>query len=205
MIDPVNTRDYYEYKKIDTVSGKTMENGEKFALDYGKKENKAKESEKKETDGVVMELSGKPMGQYGNAASQGKKENQLYTPSEEISIADTVAGVKGFLEKVTKSFARFFQSVRETIVNFWNSDSEGISAQTENGNRVQSVVGVIEKNEDREKTEREEEKTGDFTRSGTAVKNSDLLTYYDRRGQFVKLSGSDRNRILRGDRNEIKG
>ena len=41
--------------------------------------------------------------------------------------------------------------------------------------------------------------------TGIYVKNSDLLTYYDRRGKLVKLSGSDRNRILRGDRNSMEG
>lgn len=31
------------------------------------------------------------------------------------------------------------------------------------------------------------------------VKNSDLLTYYDRSGKIVQLSGTDKNRILQGD------
>lgn len=31
------------------------------------------------------------------------------------------------------------------------------------------------------------------------AKNSDLLTYYDRRGKYVQLSGTDKNRILHGD------
>ncbi|MBR6771623.1 MAG: hypothetical protein IKM28_10440 [Lachnospiraceae bacterium] len=32
------------------------------------------------------------------------------------------------------------------------------------------------------------------------VRNSDLLTYYDRRGKIVQLNGSDKNRILHGEK-----
>lgn len=34
------------------------------------------------------------------------------------------------------------------------------------------------------------------------VKNSDLLTYYDRSGRIVQMNGADKKRILHGDRND---
>ena len=37
------------------------------------------------------------------------------------------------------------------------------------------------------------------------VKNSDLLTYYDRSGKIVKMNGADKKRILKGDGSELKG
>ena len=37
------------------------------------------------------------------------------------------------------------------------------------------------------------------------VRNSDLLTYYDRSGRIVQMNGSDKNRILHGDSRTSKG
>ncbi len=37
------------------------------------------------------------------------------------------------------------------------------------------------------------------------VKNSDLLTYYDRSGKLVQLNGADKNRILHGDKRTSRG
>ena len=38
----------------------------------------------------------------------------------------------------------------------------------------------------------------------TVAMNSTLLTYYDRNGKMVEINASDRERILRGDRNTKK-
>lgn len=37
------------------------------------------------------------------------------------------------------------------------------------------------------------------------VKNSDLLTYYDRSGRLVQMSGADKSRILHGDTRTSRG
>lgn len=76
---------------------------------------------------------------------------------------------------------------------------------------VQEVIGTIEREStsgeparvaklpdslDIEETVRQAEQ---LFATGRYVKNSDLLTYYDRRGKIVQLSGTDKNRILQGD------
>lgn len=35
MVDPVNNRGYYEYRKVNTKAGTGMENGGKFSLEQG--------------------------------------------------------------------------------------------------------------------------------------------------------------------------
>ena len=41
----------------------------------------------------------------------------------------------------------------------------------------------------------------EFIATQKYVKNSDLLTYYDKSGKLVQLSGTDKNRILHGNKN----
>ena len=44
------------------------------------------------------------------------------------------------------------------------------------------------------------------TKNGTRrlAHNSDLLTYYDRRGQFVEMDETEKHRVLYGDKNVMK-
>ncbi len=45
-----------------------------------------------------------------------------------------------------------------------------------------------------------------MTKNGTKrlAHNSDLLTYYDRRGQFVEMDETEKHRVLYGDKNVMK-
>ena len=45
-----------------------------------------------------------------------------------------------------------------------------------------------------------------LTQNGTKrlAHNSDLLTYYDRRGKFVEMDETEKHRVLFGDKNVLK-
>ena len=84
MLDPVNNRGYYEYSKINTQTGMQTDSGEKFSLEYEKKEDDIKSQEEKndsEKNGVVVELSGKSNSQLKNYSSA---TNPYNTFEEEI-------------------------------------------------------------------------------------------------------------------------
>lgn len=183
MIEPVNNR-YQEYTRIDTQAGK-MDNGEKFALDYkqGEEKERAKETDSGEKSGVVVELSGQSSNRYGTADGS-YKAGGADSSQEELSFREAVAGAQQFFGNLVNTISKLIRTVRESVLNFWNSD---------------------ETVKEKETKEAEMQNTGELPGQETYVKNSDLLTYYDRQGRIVKLSGADRNRILKGDRNAMKG
>lgn len=213
MITPVNNRGFNEYRKVNTqMNG--METGEKFALNYDSPEkdsgSKNKEKTVKETDGVVVEFSNQSKGGYYTAEDPMAGSNGT---GEEAEINQTFVRAGNFIRGLITAIINSFSGLRQKILDFWNSGSPS------------ETVDVIEKEEDviletdiiaEEAKETEEEESGaeimpadsssqDYLAdSGQAayVKNSDLLTYYDRTGRIVQLSGSDRNRILNGDKKD---
>ncbi len=233
MVDPVNNRGYYEYRRVNTKAGTGMENGEKFSLEQGNtekdSEKKGEEKTKVEADGVIAEFSGQSRGQYGGSKSRERAEGGE-TPG--IDFGQTVERARGFIGGLWKSVTELFGSIRNALWDFWNSDSPGAagdSAGTEEGAQAIDVTemsqelegetgldvieaeGVVERSADtklsgmegrRAEAERYLEDRGQMERY---VKNSDLLTYYDRSGRIVQMNGADKSRILHGDTRTSRG
>ncbi len=78
----------------------------------------------------------------------------------------------------------------------------GTGAMTAQTDIPQPRVARIYPVDDTEEKMRQAE---EFFASQKYVKNSDLLTYYDKSGRLVQLSGTDKNRILHGNKNPGRG
>lgn len=231
MVNPVNNQGFYEYRRISTKADTGMENGEKFSLDYSQGEkdsDKDGEKTKVEADGVIAEFSSQAQSQYGGiGGGQGKTAG----PQETIDFSRTAEQVKGFLGGLVKAIANFLGSVKGALLDFWNSDSpktaeaEGTEeteeaidvtemsreAEGRGGLAVLAVEGKVEqadgpKPESMESRRLEAEKyLENAAQRNRYVKDSDLLTYYDRNGKIVQMNGADKNRILHGDSRTSRG
>lgn len=93
------------------------------------------------------------------------------------------------------------EGVRETetsLKNQINTLPELPDRNTEFPPMSQRRVARIHPQDDTEEKMRQAE---ELFANQKYVKNSDLLTYYDKRGKLVQLSGTDKNRILHGNKN----
>lgn len=234
MVDPINSRGYYEYRRVNTKTETGLENGEKFSLDY---EHTEKESDKDgedktkvEADGVVAEFSSQSQSQYGGIGN-GKRASA--EAEESVDFGQAVDQVKGFIGELVRTVTAFFNNVKNALLEFWNSDSGG--AVTDEGTEVESaeqvidvtemsqeidadagintieVEGTIERTEEQKPPKMKDRRAeaeaflGNEEKMNRYVKNSDLLTYYDRSGRIVQMNGSDKNRILHGDSRTSRG
>lgn len=253
MIDPINSRDYYAYKKINTEMGTAANGQERFGLQKdaaAREEEEDRKKSKGERDGVVVELSGSHAGKKRDTGVASGRPGQ----QPEESGSRTFTDIRNFLKQVAEVFGNFWSGIRQALYDFWNSDSTAVQAEMaeetaeeemteameeaaaeEAGDAVpeESAVaagqltgeaagadriaqssqkmslydgsGQVSLSSALSMTETEEERRQriraymEQTEPGSYVKNSDLLTYYDRTGKFVRLNGADKNRILHGD------
>lgn len=221
MVDPVGNG-YSSYprveKGIDTQAGRTLQGGEKFTLDYQKDAEQEKAKESKEANGgVVLELSGQNGGQRGTYGQQDADRTE--TSGDTFSFGKVFAGAREFFSDLTGRLSGLWDIVKTALIDFWNSDSQVVVEETAKDEKDAADMGIqpeavqTEPHAEPMVAESMQHKENMQTdtvqlpkeQTGIYVKNSDLLTYYDRRGKLVKLSGSDRNRILRGDRNSMEG
>ncbi len=238
MVDPINNRGYYEYRRVNTKTETGLENGEKFSLDYEHTETESdkdgKEKTKVEADGVIAEFSSQSQSQYGGIGS-GKKT--AADAEETVDFGRAAEQVKGFIGELVRTITAFFHNVKSALIDFWNSDSGAAAADGEaeaespeqvidvtelsqeingedginNGINTIEVEGVIERPADRKPPEMKDRKAEaeayleNEEKMNRYVKNSDLLTYYDRSGRIVQMNGSDKNRILHGDSRTSRG
>ncbi len=236
MVNPVNNQGYYEYRRVNTKTESGMENGEKFSLDYGHggkdSEKNGEDKTKVEAEGVIAEFSGQSQSrQYGGI---GNGQKQASGAEENIDFGRAAEQVRGFLGELVHTITQFFGTVKNALLDFWNSDSTETSAGTgEAAGTEETAIDVTEMSLEAESraggmdvTEAEGfiERAPEQRPKGMAqrreeaelfleniegknryVKNSDLLTYYDRSGKIVQMSGSDKNRILHGDSRTSRG
>lgn len=190
MIDRVENAVSYDYPKINDskLHSGASGTGEKFQLDYQEKDKKTEE------EGVKLTLSDN--GYDKLEASRKHTYESFYqrkeTPIKNESIGENslVKSIRGFVEKVLLAVKDIFQKI-------WN-DSETLPEETN-----------TEKAEEKQYSEFDKLKKDaeDFLNSAEgkkAAKNTDLLTYYDRRGTVISVNASDRQRILYGDKNQIE-
>ncbi len=234
MVDPINGRGYYEYRRVNTKTETGLENGEKFSLDYEHTEkgsDKDGEDKKKvEAEGVIAEFSSQSQSQYGGI---GNGRKAAADAEESVDLGQTVEQVKGLIGELVKTITAFFSNVKNALLEFWNSDSgetaAGEEAEAEQAEQVIDVTersqeidaeagidtveaeGIVERPEDRKPPEMKDRRAEaeayleNEEKMNRYVKNSDLLTYYDRSGRIVQMNGSDKNRILHGDSRTSRG
>lgn len=201
--------------------------------DHMEKDSDQKEDEKTqvEADGVVAEFSSQSQNQYGGIGNERKNTAQV---KESPDLGQTVERARGFIGELVKAVTDFMNGMKKTILDFWNSDNRAqdgrgtmadgeagtgqaidvteTSQELEGKSGIDTVEaeGIVEKSGDtrpaqedgrRMEAERYLENTEQMNRY---VKNSDLLTYYDRSGRIVQMNGADKNRILHGDRGTSK-
>lgn len=201
MIDPVNNR-IQEYNRINTQTNKNVKGGEQFDLNYGQKEENAtkKDVDELEKAGVKVELSTQGGSrQTENGFSQAS--NSSVQKEEEISFESTIESAKKWIGQISATISRVITTIRDRLVEFWNSDSVSMEP-TETVDEVSDIhdkeVKPIQNSNSAITTVANEVPKG-------LSKKSDLLAFYDRNGKMKKISESDRNQILRGNKNDLKG
>ena len=199
MVDRVGNGPGYGYPQINEkkVNTGVAGTGEKFQLDYGKEgaiyEPGSESLKRQETgktgasntttssrtaeDGVRLTLSTDALDNQNTA----KNEN-----ASSDSIFDKLTGIVNALIDRVKKF----------VSSIWYDEPKEI-APTESP-QVEKPKTQFEK----AKAEAEAFLASDEGKK--AARNSDLLTYYDKRGTVVQVSPSDRQRILYGDKNQIE-
>ena len=202
MVDRVGNGPGYGYPQINEkkVNTGVAGTGEKFQLDYGKegaiyepsseslkkqeKEKeatlKAKADSKATEDGVRLTLSSEAV------------ENNNFENTDNGSLG-------GILEKVTNAVNDVIGIIKQFVSRIWND-----APQEKNATDVLSVPKTEKPKTEFEKAKAEAEAFLASEEGKKAARNSDLLTYYDKRGTVVQVSPSDRQRILYGDKNQIE-
>ena len=198
MVDRVGNGPGYGYPQINEkkVNTGVAGTGEKFQLDYGKEgaiyEPSSESLKKQETDKAVA----------SNAASSRTAEEgvRLTLSTETLDNQNTAknenASSDSILDVVTGLVNGLVERVKKFISSIWYDEPKEI-APTESP-QVEKPKTQFEK----AKAEAEAFLASDEGKK--TARNSDLLTYYDKRGTVVQVSPSDRQRILYGDKNQIE-
>lgn len=206
-MEPIRGTGYYDYAKVKTQTTTTKDEGESFSLnDQSEKKNQEKTTARMEEEGVVVELSGQ---KQSNAQYQPQNGTSVLEKREQESqsIIQTAAQIVDSIKKFMGQVQEFFESVQGMLKRFWNDEEIVVENIVEADSIEEQSVDANQEIIPDPGSETYVDQIEEFLekKQGSYVKNSDLLTYYDRQGNIVKMSGSDRNRILRGDKNELKG
>lgn len=205
MVDRIGNDPGYHYSQVNTkrVNTDAAGTGEKFRLDYGKEgaiyepssealkkhqgENgvipKTQDTEKPETNGVRLTLSGTMADDTGLAKNTGTTTGSL-------------------LNTVTNAVNRVIDTIKSFFSRIWN-DEPLTTEKTEQNERTDLIKTETPKTEF-EKAKAEAEAFLSSAEGKKVARNSDLLTYYDKHGSVVSVSPSDRQRILYGDKNQLE-
>lgn len=198
MVDRVGSGAGYGYPQINErkVNTGVSGSGEKFQLDYGKEgaiyEPSSESLKKQETDKAVA----------SNAASSRTAEEgvRLTLSTETLDNQNTAknenASSDSILDVVTGLVNGLVERVKKFISSIWYDEPKEIAlTETPQVEKPKTQFEMA-------KAEAEAFLASDEGKK--AARNSDLLTYYDKRGTVVQVSPSDRQRILYGDKNQIE-
>ena len=198
MVDRVGSGPGYGYPQINErkVNTGVSGSGEKFQLDYGKEgaiyEPSSESLKKQETDKAVA----------SNAASSRTAEEgvRLTLSTETLDNQNTAknenASSDSILDVVTGLVNGLVERVKKFISSIWYDEPKEIAlTETPQVEKPKTQFEMA-------KAEAEAFLASDEGKK--AARNSDLLTYYDKRGTVVQVSPSDRQRILYGDKNQIE-
>lgn len=170
----------YDSKSLKTTPKSGSE--EKFSLEYRSPEA-SKETDRKDKQETKETVSGTAkegvrLELSGQRNLSATDRRSLTAPSKPMS--RTTPGIGDFLRQAVSAIKDFFYKI-------WNDvPAEEAKKAAPDINKAPVTV---------------EELTKDIK---YVVRNSDLVTYYDRSGKLVQPNASDKERILHGDRNVIK-
>ena len=105
-----------------------------------------------------------------------------------------------FLAKAKRIFFEFIDRIKEFASGLWNGNDATSEVPEE------LLQGDFRKNAAASGFKTAEERLQELLNNdnrGHLVKNSDLLTYYDRSGRISPVNASDRTRIMEGDYKDI--
>lgn len=152
--------------------------------------------------GVILDLSGSETDKKKAAASAGQKKELVWVDVLRKIAAPIFRWLKNFWESDHTSDQTSLSSLEETE-SLQEPDILEISHESETSGRI----------DEQEEAKTAALKSGNLnqieqlvTQNGTKrlAHNSDLLTYYDRRGKFVEMDETDKYRVLFGDKNILK-
>lgn len=201
MVDKINGKGGYDYpshnnqRKSPAVQAYESTPGAKEA---SKKKSRGSaghanaENKRGGGQGVILDLSAK-----------GREKERAAGQKEKASWLDAVR--------------QFFAPVYQWLKNFWESDA-GTKAQENDFEQPEDILPLLPLDEisdvpDYEPSIDEAVKSGSLqqveqmlTRNGEKrlAHNSDLLTYYDRKGKIVEIDETEKHRVLYGDKNILK-
>ena len=197
MVDRVGNNPVYGYTSVNDKKVNTNTAGaeEKFRLNYGKEgaiyepssealkrqqaekgtTARTQETAKVEEDGVRLTLS------------------SATTENTKISGNENVASSGSILDVLTNAVTKVVDAIKSFVSSIWNDEPKAIETEVTEKPKTQF-----------EKAKAEAEAFLASSEGKKVARNSDLLTYYDKRGVVINVSPSDRQRILYGDKNQIE-
>lgn len=217
MIDRIDNNNYYNTyssvgrKKINTQDFSKSLNGE---LSAKNSTNKAEEA----NEGVKLDLSSSRNAEEETSFDNAQSKKQ----SDEKALPITTSIT---LEQIKDTILSFVNLIKDTWKTIWedNSDNKegkekeqilatieepGIDKYGKDG-KYKEQMSLKQQNSDVEKVLKSKDinqLTAMITNNGKLklAKNSQLLTTYNRQGKIVDLDGTQKERILHGDRNLMK-
>lgn len=221
MVDKINGQKYYEYEKINQTKKKTVDTLD-FQMDlerqgviYEKSEEKKKSSkveskqdpvkttEKKMSSGVKVEISNQ-----GREKAEGEQEKINFSEQIRKYAIIAVNFLKSLWDKIwnepeKQTHAEFPAVLEESMEQAEEKTGEYLSVEAgsfEQPVYTQEEIRAIFRRGNRKEIENFLSDNG----QRHLVKNSDLLTQYDKTGMIVGVNRSDKELILHGDKNKIK-
>ena len=217
MIDKINGNNGYDFpdgkqnKKKNAVV-RAYENTPGFEETAKKrmsdvhKKNVAQSNDK--DTGVILDLSRSETDKKEAAASTGRKKDMSWTDVLRKIAAPILQWLKNFWESDRASDNGSLAS-DESLPSLEETDSLQGPDMPEASGRPEPKARM----EEQEAVKKAALKSGSLsqierlvTQNGSKrlAHNSDLLTYYDRRGKFVEMDETEKHRVLFGDKNILK-
>ena len=212
-------------KAYENTPGSKDAAGKRTAGSAGK--NSADAFDRKES-GVILDLSGKAAGKKKNPAASQKKDAFWKDALRKLT-APVVRWLKDFWNsdssgKISVSSDTDSEGAMHTEPSAdglasmqLDTDAEDPASMQLDRGRMQQTPGQSVQRTDAEQDLKaladRAVKSGDLrqiervlTQNGAKrlAHNSDLLTYYDRRGKFVEMDETEKHRVLFGDKNVLK-
>ncbi len=212
-------------KAYENTPGSKDAAGKRTAGSAGK--NSADAFDRKES-GVILDLSGKAAGKKKNPAASRKKDAFWKDALRKLT-APVVRWLKDFWNsdssgKISVSSDTDSEGAMHTEPSAdglasmqLDTDAEDLASMQLDRGRMQQTPGQSVQRTDAEQDLKaladRAVKSGDLrqiervlTQNGAKrlAHNSDLLTYYDRRGKFVEMDETEKHRVLFGDKNVLK-
>lgn len=190
--------------------------------------NGANAFERKDS-GVILDLSGKSVGRRKAHAAVRKKDGSWKDALRKL-VAPVVQWLKDFWNSDASGEGQAGPSVHETEeTGSAGQPADDLESIQTNGIQESAQPGDVLESDGMQESMRLDDdlesmqqlkaladravKSGDLrqieqflTQNGTKrlAHNSDLLTYYDRRGKFVEMDETEKHRVLFGDKNVLK-